>query len=239
MPQPTPPCPQSLDEMSDAASPLAREQAFTRAASHELRTPLTVIRVASDLLAQDEGMSCASKRSLGRIQDAVGAMEVLLDGLLLLARSEDCALECVDFHVRDVVAQELERVLPALQAKQLRVQVDYTALPVLHAPASVLQVIVGNLLANAVRYTDHGEVRVRVLADQVQVDDTGIGMDAHALAHAHAPFYCARVGLEGGPGLGLAVANRLAQRCGWRMALDSAPGQGTRASIAFGVSVRD
>ncbi|MDE2406656.1 MAG: HAMP domain-containing histidine kinase [Xanthomonadaceae bacterium] len=227
------------DDPRQAASPAEREHAFTRAASHELRTPLTVIRVASDLLSQDERLSSASRRSLGRIQDAVSAMEALLDALLLLARSEDCAPECVDVQVLDVVEQELERVRPLLLAKQLQVSVEHTAAPQLHAPPAVLQVILGNLLANAVRYTDQGEVRVRVGADRVSVEDTGIGMDAQALALAHAPFFCVRSGLEGGPGLGLAVAKRLALRCGWTLALDSAPGQGTRACLMFGATGQD
>ncbi len=88
----------------------AREHEFTHAASHELRTPLTVIRVASDLLAHDDGLSCSSRRSLERIQAAVGDMEAILDALLLLARAEDCALDYVDFPVHEVVQQALERV---------------------------------------------------------------------------------------------------------------------------------
>jgi len=214
-----------------------REHEFTHAASHELRTPLTVIRVASDLLAHDHGLSCSSRRSLERIQAAVGDMEAILDALLLLARAEDCALVYVDFPVHEVVQQELERVRPALQAKGLSLQWVEEATPSVHAPPRVLQVILGNLLANAVRFTDLGEVRVRVCADRVLVEDTGIGMDAQALAQAHAAFFCARAGVAGGPGLGLSVAHRLAVRCGWSIRLESTLGCGTRASIVFAPSV--
>lgn len=211
----------------------AREHDFTHAASHELRTPLTVIRVASDLLGHDDGLSCSSRRSLERIQAAVGDMEVILDALLLLARAEDCALEYVDFPVHEVVQQELERVRPALQARGLSLQWAEEATPIVHAPPRVLQVILGNLLANAVRFTDCGEVRVRVCADRVLVEDTGIGMDAQALAQAHVAFFCARAGAAGGPGLGLPVAHRLAVRCGWSIQLESTLGHGTCASIVF------
>ena len=228
-----------LASASQEAELAAREHEFTHAASHELRTPLTVIRVASDLLAHDEGLSCSSRRSLERIQAAVGDMEIILDALLLLARAEDCALEYVDFPVQDVVQQELTRVLPALQGKGLRLQLIEEAAPTVHAPPRVLEVILGNLLANAARFTDRGEVRVTVCADRVLVEDTGIGMDAQALTQAYAPFYCARAGAAGGPGLGLSVAHRLGRRCGWFIQLESKLGHGTRASIVFAPSAQD
>jgi len=76
-----------------------------------------------------------------------------------------------------------------------------------------------------------------VCADRVLVEDTGIGMDAQALAQAHAAFFCARAGVAGGPGLGLSVAHRLAVRCGWSIRLESTLGCGTRASIVFAPSV--
>ena len=215
------------------AAKTEREHEFTHAASHELRTPLTVIRVARDLIEQDIGLSEASRRSLVRIQGAIGEMENILDALLLLARSDDCVLENMEFSVCEVMAVELDRIQPAVQAKGLTLQWEQAAAPILHAPPRVLQVIASKLLANAVRFTDHGEIRVRVLADRVQVEDTGLGMDAQALAHAHAPFYCARTGTVGGPGLGLSVAHRLGQRCGWAIHLESEPAQGTRASIIF------
>ena len=91
---------------------IARERDFTRDASHELRTPLTVIRVASDLISHDEGLSHLSRRSLARIQAANTAMESIMDALLLLARDQEVPLETEDFPVRDVVEVEVERIRP-------------------------------------------------------------------------------------------------------------------------------
>lgn len=228
-----------LPASSREVAAAAREWDFAHAASHELRTPLTVIRVAGDLLAQDTALSEASQRSLARIQVAAEAMETILDALLLLARSEHCALEYVTFPVAELVAQEVERIRPLLQAKHLRLQISEAATPVLHAPRRVLQVMLGNVLDNAVRFTDSGEVRIRIESDRVQVEDTGIGMDDQTLQRACAPFYCARDGEHGGPGLGLSVAHRLGQRCGWLLLLESDPSRGTRASIVFAPAHRD
>lgn len=218
----------------------ARASDFMRDASHELRTPLTVVRVASDLIAHDDGLSDASRRSLERIQAAVADMEAVIDALLLLARGEQCALDTDVFPVREVVEHALARLQPLLEHKRLRLETEWRAAPVLLAPPCVLRVMLGNLLANAVRFTDAGVVRVRLLADRVEVEDTGIGMDAATLARACEPFFRGEAATPGlGPGLGLSIAHRLGQRCGWRLRLQSVPGQGTCAGIEFAASLRD
>ncbi|MEO5629645.1 MAG: HAMP domain-containing sensor histidine kinase, partial [Thermomonas sp.] len=165
-----------LGERVDAF--IARERDFTRDASHELRTPLTVIRVATDLISHDEGLSSLSRRSLSRIQGANAAMESIMDALLLLARDQEVALETEDFPVRDVIEVEIERIRPLLEGKTVQLELAIDAEPELHAPPRVLGVILRNLLSNAVRYTDDGHIRVRLLADRIEVEDTGIGMDA-------------------------------------------------------------
>ncbi len=225
-----------LGERVDAF--IARERDFTRDASHELRTPLTVIRVASDLISHDEGLSARSRRSLMRIQAANTAMESLMDALLLLARDRDVALETEDFPVLDVVEVEIERVRPLLEGKPVQLDLTVEAEPELHAPPRVLGVMVCNLLSNAVRYTDAGHIRVRLLADRIEVEDTGIGMDASTLARAFDPFFRVDPAAQG-PGLGLSIAHRLGQRCGWPLEMTSTPGSGTHATIMFGSSILD
>ena len=226
-----------LGERMDAY--IARERDFTRDASHELRTPLTVIRVATDLIGQDDGLSARSRRSLTRIQDATESMEALMSALLMLARDSQVALETEDFDVREVVEHEIDKVRPLLEDKGVSLVLDVQAEPVLHGPPRVLQVILCNLLSNAVRFTDAGTVHVRLLQDRVEIEDTGIGMDAAALARAFEPFYRASVEQQVGPGLGLSIAQRLGQRCGWPLQLTSTPGKGTRACILFGAANRD
>ena len=220
-----------LGERVDAF--IARERDFTRDASHELRTPLTVIRVASDLIAQDEGLSERSRRSLTRIQSANGAMESIMDALLLLARDRDVPLETEDFPVWDVVEVEVERIRPMLEGTSVTLDVVIESEPELHAPPRVLGVMLRNLLSNAVRYTDAGRIQVRLLADRIEVEDSGIGMDEATLASAFKPFYRLDAAAAGA-GLGLSIAQRLGQRCHWPLRLSSTPGVGTHATILFG-----
>ena len=133
----------------------------------------------------------------------------------------------------------MEKVRSLLEDKGVSLLLDVQAEPVLHAPPRVLQVIVCNLLSNAARFTDAGSVQVRLLQDRIEIEDTGIGMDAAALARAFEPFYRASIEQPVGPGLGLSIAQRLGHRCGWPLQLASVPGQGTRASILFGARNRD
>jgi signal transduction histidine kinase len=217
---------------------VARERDFTRDASHELRTPLTVIRMAADLMAHDDGLSERSRRSLARIQAANASMEALMEALLLLARDEQVPLETEDFPARDIVEDAVARLRDELEGKPVDLQVEYAADPVLHAPPRVLGVMLGNLLSNAARFTDAGSIRVRLGHDRLEVEDTGIGMDAALLARAFEPFQRGDGG-QGGPGLGLSIAHRLGQRCGWPLQLESTPGVGTRAAILFGASTQD
>ena len=217
---------------------VARERDFTRDASHELRTPLTVIRVASDLISHDEGLSDFSRRSLVRIQGANAAMESIMDALLLLARDQEVALETEDFPVRDVVDAEVERIRPLLEGKDVQLDVAIEAQPALHAPPRVLGVILRNLLSNAVRFTDAGHIRVRLLTDRIEIKDSGIGMDAATLARAFEPFYRVDPAVAGA-GLGLSIAYRLGQRCGWPLQMTSTPGKGTHATILFGDGIPD
>lgn len=215
---------------------IARERDFTRDASHELRTPLTVIRVATDLISHDEALSDLSRRSLVRIQGANAAMESIMDALLLLARDQEVALEKEDFPVRDVVDAEVERIRPLLEGKNIALDVAIEAQPELHAPPRVLGVILRNLLSNAVRFTDAGHIRIRLLADRIEVEDTGIGMDAAALERAFEPFYRVDPSVAGA-GLGLSIAHRLGQRCNWPLQIASTPGSGTHATIVFGAGI--
>ena len=132
---------------------------------------------------------------------------------------------------RDVIEREVERIRLLAEEKGLALEVALEAEPVLHGPPRILGVMLGNVLSNAVRFTGHGSVRLRLLADRIEVDDTGIGMDAASLARAFEPFYRVNIEQPEGPGLGLSIAHRLGERCGWPLQLASHPGEGTRATI--------
>ena len=210
-----------------------RERDFTRDASHELRTPMTVIRMAGDILLDDETLSAHGARTVQRIQASVRDMESLIEAFLIMAREGDTGVSGEDFVVNEIVLDEVEKSRSLLANKPVQLRVVEDAAFALHAPPRVFAVMFGNLLRNACHYTDSGAVTIRIGPDLIVIEDTGIGMNAADLAHAFDPFYRGGEQRKGGQGIGLNIVLRLSERFGWPITLDSESGKGTRASIRF------
>lgn len=209
-----------------------RERNFTRDASHELRTPLTVMKIAVDVLA-DEDMSPFAQRSLARIRRSVREMEGLIETFLVLARESDSGLRDEDFLANDVVGAEIARYRELLVGKPVQLVMVEHARFALHAPPRVFAVMIGNLIRNACLYTEQGSVVVEVDANEVRVTDTGSGMSAEDLERAFQPFYRGSRTGRSGHGIGLAIVRRIADRYHWQVTLESALGKGTTATAHF------
>ncbi len=214
------------------SSHVARERDFTRDASHELRTPLTVIRVATDMALSEESTP-RMDRALQRIQRAGRDMEAVVDAFLILAREAEVQPQSEDFEVADIVLEEADNARGLLVGKPVDLEVRCNAKPRLHAPPRVMHVVARNLLRNACNYTDHGRIEVVLEQDRLSVRDSGIGMSPAAVARAFEPFYRADPEQPQGTGLGLSIVKRLCERFGWKIALESEPGQGTTVTVRF------
>jgi signal transduction histidine kinase len=103
------------------------------------------------------------------------------------------------------------------------------------APPKVVEIVIGNLLRNAINYTRDGSVDVSVGRSSIRVTDTGIGMSSDELEKVFEPFY--RVdqsrGLTKGHGLGLSIVKRLVRQFGWTISVHSRPGEGTTMEVRF------
>ena len=209
-----------------------RERNFTRDASHELRSPLTVIKLAADVLVEED-VSPFAQRALQRIRRSVRDMQAMLETFLLLARESDTGLPQEDFIVNDAVREEIERAQPLLEGKPVTLELDERARFALHAPPRVFAAMIGNLIRNACLYTEAGSVRVSIGEDSVSVADIGIGMSPDEIAHAHQPYFRGSRSASAGHGVGLSIVRRLSERFGWPVDLRSEVGAGTTATIRF------
>ncbi|GAB3744625.1 sensor histidine kinase [Lysobacter olei] len=208
-----------------------RERDFTRDASHELRTPLTVVRLSTDMVLARDDLDAPLRRSLTRVQAAGRDMEAAIDAFMLLARETEIEAQSEDFDVADVVADEVNLLRPLVSGGPVTLTVDDLGGPRLHAPASVLALMLRNLLGNAVQFTGAGTIRVVIGPDRIDVIDTGIGMTPDELAKVFNPFYKANLQAGQGKGMGLSIVSRLGERMGWPVSLTSEPGEGTTATI--------
>ena len=217
----------------DAA--IDRERVFTRDAGHELRTPVAVFKGSLDLLERREERPEFEKAALKRMRRTVLDMETLLETLLLLAREDEIAPPKTPTLVNSVAANQLDLLTPYIESSGNKVVlVEHAELQVL-ATEKIIDIVLGNLLRNALTYTKNGEVTVTLQADSVEVKDSGMGMSERELASAFEPFYRAESSREAtkGHGLGLSIVRRLANQFGWQISAVSRPAEGTSVTIRF------
>jgi signal transduction histidine kinase len=230
-----------LVELADAQK--ARER-FLAVMSHETRTPLNAIIGYADLLEMElEGpLTDGQRQHLARIRVGGRHLLDLINDVLDLARADARTMD-LDLRPVDVYAV-LEEVTALLhsqaEAKGLRLRLEPAPqqLPHAHADLQRLRQIVTNLVGNAIKFTDEGEVVIRCDAGadgvRVHIRDTGIGIEPDALPLVFDDFYQARGELtreKGGSGLGLAIARRLADLMGGAVTATSMLGEGSTFTL--------
>lgn len=212
-----------------------RERVFTRDAGHELRTPVAVFKGALDLLEASGDRPPVEQKAIGRMRRTVQDMEALLETLLMLARETETSVPSEDVVVNDLVLAQMELLTPQARGAGIALSLHEEAELRLRAPPKVVEIVIGNLMRNAVNYTREGEVAVTIDQRGVAVADTGVGMSGEELERAFDPFYRADEsrGLTRGHGLGLSIVKRLVRQFGWSISAHSRPGEGTTIEVRF------
>jgi PAS domain S-box-containing protein len=220
-----------------------RKDEFLAMLAHELRNPLAPIRNAAHTLAMLGTSDDRLRWVSGVIERQVGLMTRLVDDLLDVSRitSGKITLQRTTVSVGEVLAQAVEAARPPAEGRgqTLNVDVPEDAGWVDGDPARLTQAV-GNLLDNAIKYTDDGGgiwLRARNEGDEVVivVEDSGVGIDPEVLPHVFDLFIQADRSLErkqGGLGLGLTLVRRLVEMHGGGVEAASAgPGLGSAFTI--------
>jgi signal transduction histidine kinase len=221
------------------AAMVEREKDFTANVSHELRTPLTRIRTSCELLEPAAAaLDAKSRQRLLQIEQSAEDMHAMIECLLALAREEP--VPAAPARLAGIVEAILERYAERLERQAVRPVVAIPGDVLVQANAPALGIVLSNLVDNALRHTEGGEIRFSYAAGTLTVEDTGTGIPADALPHVFERFYRAPGGRGGGFGIGLAIVKKICDRYGWRIAVesgaDSADGAGTR--ILLGLDAR-
>lgn len=219
-----------------------RERAFTRDASHEFRTPLTVIKMASDLLLAEQDLDDFSKKYVSRIKWSARDMEELIDAFLILARETDKEFEDEHTVVANIVDREIKNAEIYLDKKPVSINIDEQYPLELFTARKVISIVLGNLIRNAVLYTNEGSVTVVIKEYSVAIVDTGIGMDEEQIKKIFQPYY--RADQDGktkrkGYGVGLTIVKRLSNRFNWLVQVNSEVGVGTKVEVFFDESKKN
>lgn len=222
----------ALDDYSARLTEVVqRDREFNADVSHELRTPLAVIRGATELLLARPGLDEKLEQRLLRIQRAEQQCTDLIGSLLLLSRNERGQGSTL---VAKVVEQQLDAHRAQLGNKPIELRMEGESGLTVDAPESALAVALGNLIGNAVKYTQEGSVTVRLLADAVEVIDTGPGLSAEDAARLFERGYRGtHAGHSQGGGIGLSIVSRLCDLYGWQVGVRPGAERGVIATLKF------
>ncbi|HTR22019.1 MAG TPA: ATP-binding protein [Gemmatimonadales bacterium] len=233
--QSTAPIERSMDQM----------RRFMADAAHELRTPITIVRTRAELALgapREPGTDAAAFQAIEREAGRLGS---IVGDLLTLARAEsgDRPIAREPLYLDDAAMNAVEAARALADHKGVKLEVGAFEEARIAGDAALLRQLFLIVLDNAIKFTPPGgQVRLDVAATdghaEVVVADTGIGIPVEQVPHIFERFYRgdpARQQAEGA-GLGLAIARWIADAHGADIAIQSAPGAGTRVSIRFALA---
>jgi len=233
-----------LAEAKEAAEAASRaKSSFLANMSHEIRTPMNAIIGLTHLLEKGD-LGATERQRLGKIDDSAHHLLAVINDILDISKIEAgrLALEEHLFAPQEVLAQVLSMLGDKATEKGLRLSaVLAPEVPAFLRGDSVrLEQTLLNFVGNAIKFSEHGEIAVRVgiAADEgnrvllrMEVEDQGIGMTAEQQGRLFQAFTQADGSTTrkyGGSGLGLAINRHLARMMGGDVGVDSTPGVGSR-----------
>ena len=238
---------QAEDELraaKDAAEAGSRAKSdFLAMMSHEIRTPMNAIMGMTTMLMKSK-LDTQQRAYATTAQDSAEGLLVILNDLLDLSKLEagKFSLEMTDFDLPGLADSVMDLLSPHASEKKLKVESDWQGLEhrrVKGDPTRVRQILL-NLLGNAVKFTEAGEVTMRIsqepptatgqIATFVEVIDTGIGISREHQQRLFSPFTQADATVSrrfGGTGLGLAICRRLVEAMGGEIGVSSEVGKGS------------
>jgi signal transduction histidine kinase len=206
-----------------------REQSFTATASHELRTPLAVMVGAMELLEEQTRSVPAAQKPLGRIRRALREMSEFTDALLTLSREEGFErASTADCDLAAVTARVIEDQRAIATDKEITFQADAHGSIRVPAPESMVAMVIGNLVRNAVQHGKSNRVECQLTGREIVVSNSGV-LDERNAQRVFERNFTTR---PGGHGMGLYLAKRICQRYGWEIGLAQA-GEQVVARVKF------
>jgi len=211
---------------------LSREQLFTSDVSHELRTPLMVLASSCELLLENPAIDQRGRNQVLRIARACEEMRELVQTFLMLARAQ-----------HDESAMSLQVSLGQVAEDLLgiwREPIEQKGLELIYQPGhpldtryntTFLHAVMGNLLRNALHYTEKGFIRLTLEPAGFVVEDSGVGIPEDKREAMFEPFVRGSEKRGEGLGLGLSLVQRICENQGWTVSLSTMEPNGCRFHV--------
>jgi len=214
---------------------LTRERMFTSDVSHELRTPLMVLASSCELLLENPALDERARAQVERIARACEEMRDLVQTFLMLARTQR---EDASMTPKIKVGQAAEQLLSLwrkpIESKGLKMVVNSHENSCEETyNATFLLAVMGNLLRNALHYTDSGFIALILLPNGFRVEDSGVGIPEEKREAMFQPFVRGNEQRGEGLGLGLSLVQRICENQGWTVNLTPMEPHGCRFSVVL------
>src|SRR5258708_16522895 len=240
-------------ERNEAREARRLKQQFAQTISPELRTPLNIIIAFTELMAQSPDyygapLSAAYVRDLSIIHRNASHLQTLVNDVLDLARIEAAQMVVIPEETDPLllVQEAIQTVRSLVEMRGLTLEVSLQEnLPHIWIDATRIRQVLFNLLSNAVRFTQKGNITVAAQQQDgtvvFSVLDTGIGISADEIKNLFVEFHQLSSGkrrLHDGAGLGLAISRRFIELHGGQIWVESQPGQGSAFRFSLPIKRR-
>lgn len=218
---------------------LTRERLFTSDVSHELRTPLMVLASSCELLLENPALDQRARAQVERIARACEEMRDLVQTFLMLARTQREDAGMAPKVSLDTVAEQLISLWrEPIESRGLTLLFESGQPSTTCYNATFLHAVMGNLLRNALHYTDQGFIRLTLEAEGFVVEDSGVGIPEEKREAMFQPFVRGNEQRGEGLGLGLSLVQRICENQGWSVSLSNMEPNGCRFRVDLNVAPR-